>query len=263
MAPGSDDATLIVIVGETGSGKSALALELAGRFNGEIICADSRTVYMGFDIGTAKPNPAERARVPHHLLDVVSPNQRFSAADFKRLANEAIRDIRSRGKLPIMVGGTGLYIDAVLFDYDFAPSDAARDPENPRHLSRTEPQAKHALRPNTLILGLRLDRDILTERIRERVDAMMAAGLMDEVRTLSQQYGWEALALQAPGYKALREYSEGTISLEQAKALFVKNDLNLAKRQRTWFKRNKSIHWLATDDKVTEPVALITTILSK
>jgi tRNA dimethylallyltransferase len=110
---------VITIAGLTASGKTALALDLAEVLDGEIICADSWTVYKGFDIGTAKPTAEEQARAPHHLLDVADPSVGFSAAIFKRMADEAIADIRSRGKTPIIVGGTGLYIDAVLYDYSF------------------------------------------------------------------------------------------------------------------------------------------------
>ena len=118
---------LIVITGPTASGKSALAMDIAKKYGGEIICADSRTVYKGMDIGTAKPTEQDQREVPHHLLDVVEPNQPFSAAEFKERANQAICDISARGKLPMLVGGTGLYIDAVLFDYHFGlPADPNR-----------------------------------------------------------------------------------------------------------------------------------------
>lgn len=140
---------LIVIVGPTASGKTTLAIELARRLDGEIICADSRTVYKGMDIGTAKPTEEEQLFVPHHLLDVVDPGERFTVADFKRLANEAIIDIIGRGKVPIMVGGSGLYIDAVLFDYKFAPVGTPRDNQNPRHLSKSILVSKEKLRRNT------------------------------------------------------------------------------------------------------------------
>lgn len=112
-------APLIAIVGPTASGKTALALGIAERFAGEIICADSRTIYKGMNIGTAKPTAEERARVPHHCIDLIEPGETFSAADFKRCALAAIEDIRMRGKVSILVGGTGLYVDAVLFDYQF------------------------------------------------------------------------------------------------------------------------------------------------
>src|SRR4051812_49125553 len=110
---------LVVVVGETAAGKSALALRIAQKFNGEIVSADSRTVYKGMDIATAKPTAAEMAAVPHHLIDVVDPDEPFTAADFKKRAVKAIDDITNRGKLPILVGGTGLYIDSVLYDYNF------------------------------------------------------------------------------------------------------------------------------------------------
>lgn len=257
---GAQPDPLIVIVGETASGKTALALDLAELFLGEIICADSRTVYRGMDIGTAKPSPEERAKIPHHLLDVVDPDKRFSAADFKHLATEAIEEIHSRGRTPIMVGGTGLYIDAVLFDYSFAPHGALRDPDNPRHLDKAVSRSKQPLRANTLVIGLRLTREILQQRIKNRVDAMIDAGLIDEVKIVVGRYGWSAPALQAPGYKALREYIEGCMTLDEAKALFVKNDLNLAKRQRTWFKRNDSIQWI---NHPREAVDIVTTFLNK
>lgn len=283
---------LIVIVGETASGKSALGLELAERFNGEIICADSRTVYRGMDIGTAKPSAADQRRVRHHCLDVADPDERFTAADFKRLALEAIDDIQSREKLPIMVGGTGLYIDAVLFDYQFRQ---AADPEkravlnqltvdelqaklveqgiklpenarNPRHLIRAletngQISERQPLRENTLILGLRVDRDVLTRRIHDRIDAMVGEGLVDEARRLGETYGWDLDAMLTTSYQPFKEYLNGTVTLDAAKDLFARSDLQLAKRQRTWFKRNNSIHWLANRDNIAESVELTTTFL--
>jgi tRNA dimethylallyltransferase len=236
-------------------------MELARRLNGEIICADSRTVYRGMDIGTAKPTKQERAEIAHHVLDVIEPDERFTAADFKRLANNAIDDITGRGKLPIMVGGTGLYVDAVIFDFKFSsPEEAAlRDPVNPRHLLHPNPSARSRLRRHTLLIGLTLEREVLRRRIETRVEAMVAAGFADEVRRLTERYG-DVPALQAPGYKAFREYIAGRLSLEEAKALFIKHDLQLAKRQRTWFKRNNSIHWLENPSKAVE---IATTFLNK
>ncbi len=285
---------LIVIVGETASGKSALAIELAEYFGGEIICADSRTVYRGMDIGTAKPGRADRERVPHWGLDVVTPAERFTAAEFKKYALEAIDDISGRGKLPIMVGGTGLYIDAVIFDYAFrSPADAAiraeleglsvnelqnrilsqgillpENARNPRHLIRTietngQPSQRGLLRPNTTTLGLQVGREVLRQRIADRVDAMVATGFVDEVKSMSQKYGWDARALQAPGYKSFHGYLEGRLGLNEAKTEMVKGHMDLAKRQRTWFKRNKSIHWLITEDKMAEAVDIATTFLNK
>lgn len=270
---------LIAVVGETASGKSALALEIAKQCNGEIICADSRTVYIGMDIGTAKPSAADRQQIEHHLLDIVAPDVPFSVADFKRLALSAIEDITARGKVPILVGGSGLYVDAVLFDYDFNrpsnPKERARlnrlsveelqdrlkyaniplpaNSRNPRHLIRAiETGGNKAiakpLRQNTLVIGLRLPKNVLEERIKKRVDTMLSSGLIEEVKQLVEKYK-EAEALRAPGYKAFIGLIKGQTSLDDATAQFIKNDLLLAKRQRTWFKRNKSIRWIDSPDE--------------
>lgn len=283
---------LVVVVGETASGKSALALELAEKFNGEIICADALTVRKGVGIGTAKPDVGERQRVAHHLLDVVEPCEDFTAAVFKRLASEAINEIASRGKLPIMAGGTGLYIDSVLYDYSFLPpgdrnarealnrlsvdelqqmieekglDTAGVDMRNKRRLIRmleTEGgQARRTpLRANTLILGIRIPREELRERIERRVEAMLAAGLAQEVNDLAGVYGWGCEALKAIGYREWQEYFSGQQTLDCTKERIIKATLDLAKRQRTWFKRNDSIHWV---DDPSYAVDIVTTFLSK
>lgn len=255
----SDNHPLLVIVGPTASGKTALGIELARKFDGEIICADSRTVYRGLDIGTAKPSPEERAQVLHHLIDVVNPDQPFSVADFKRLAEQAIEDIWRRGKLPILVGGSGLYIDAIIYDYQFNSDGTPRDPQNPRHLASSQSEDRQAMLPGVTMIGLDIPRDVLRQRISDRVEAMVGHGFIDEVRWLVENYPGSK-ALDAPGYKAFREYLDGHKTLEEAKAEFVRNDMQLAKRQMTWFRRNKSIHWL---DDLSKAVDLITTILNK
>jgi tRNA dimethylallyltransferase len=265
---------LLIIVGETASGKSALGLAAAQQLGGEIICADARTIYEGMDIGTAKANADEQAAVPHHLINTVKPSEYFSAAQFKAQAEASIESIAERGKLPIMVGGTGLYVDAVAYDFSFRPTadPAERErlnnlsvaelqaeiidkglpmPENSlnkRHLSRVIEtngvlSERGPLRKNTLVVGLRLPRTVLEERVRQRVDMMVAIGFVGEVQHLAEQYGWDAPGMQAPGYKAFRPYLEGVCTLDEAKAAFVRNDLQLAKRQRTWFKRNPDIVW--------------------
>ncbi len=281
---------LVVIVGETASGKSALAMELAEKFDGEIICADSRTVYKGMDIGTAKPTEGDRSKIKHHLVDVVTPDQRFTVAQFKSLANKAIKEIHGRGKLPIMVGGTGLYIDSVIFDYDFRP---VADPErreqlqamsvdelqeqleaegialpenarNPRHLIRSletggVPATKQAILPWTLVIGLKRDRDELERRITERADEMIKDGIVEELKGLIAKYPSDSEAFNCTAYKAFKKYISGEISLEEARELFIKNDLHLAKRQRTWFKRNYSIQWVKEQRHAVE---LTTTFLN-
>lgn len=242
------DATpkLICVVGETAAGKSALALKLAQQFNGEIICADSQTIRRGVDIGTSKPSSVEQKLVPHHLLDIIEPDQKFSAAQFQQQANKAIEDISGRGKLPIMVGGTGLYIDGVAYNYQFG---VAGEPD------------RGTLRPNTLIIGLKIEREELNERISKRVDAMLAAGLESEVKAQADEYGWDSEALRGVGYAQWNDYFEGGKSLAETRLAIIRATKDLAKRQRTWFKRNKSIQWSDTSVKWLEIVDTVTTFL--
>ncbi|HSX46740.1 MAG TPA: tRNA (adenosine(37)-N6)-dimethylallyltransferase MiaA [Patescibacteria group bacterium] len=251
---------LIAIVGETASGKSALALELAQHFNGEIVCADSRTAYQGMDIGTVKPSVADRHLIKHHLLDVAAPDQKFNVAQFKTLANEAITDISKRSKLPIMVGGSGLYVDSILFDYRFDDKNAARNEQNPRHLKAGDQTDRTQLRENTLAIGLVIPQEELRQRVETRVEHMVEAGLLEEVAQLAEKYGWGAPGLQSIGYQECQAYLNGDQKLEETKQQIVQHTLSYAKRQRTWFKRNKSIHWL-TDP--SQAVALMTTFLNK
>lgn len=283
------ESPLVVVVGPTASGKTSLAINLAKQFNGEVICADSRTVYKGMDIGTAKPTVPEMDGIQHHLLDVVNPGQPFSVADFKRLAQEAIDNISARGKLPIMVGGSGLYIDSILYDYKFRPANSytrekfkdasveelqaeltARGialPENstnPRYLLRSLEAGKQSdvhneLRGNILIIGMQVDPEILKSRIASRVENMVNNGLVDEVKMLSREYGWDIAPMQASSYQSLKSYIEGTQTIEQAKAEIVALDGKLAKKQRTWFKRNNSIHWISDP---SNSVDLVTTFLN-
>ncbi|HMH30903.1 MAG TPA: tRNA (adenosine(37)-N6)-dimethylallyltransferase MiaA [Methylomirabilota bacterium] len=290
----SKNPPLVCLVGETASGKSSLSLRLAQQFNGEIICADSWTVRRGVDVGTAKPSAADQALVPHHLLDVVGPDEDFTAAVFKKLAQEAILDISSRGKLPIMVGGTGLYIDGVLYDYGFLPAGDRGDREELNQLSIDEllqqiakqgielgsvdtrnkrrlirlletngaVPTKQAIRSNTLVFGLKTDKAVLEQRITDRVVAMLAAGLEAEAGTLAERYGWDCEALKGVGYAQWRDHFLGTASHEQVRQKIIKASLDLAKRQRTWFKRNKGIHWLDTPVNWNEVVDLTTTFLN-
>lgn len=282
---------LIVVVGPTATGKTALALDLAGVFGGEIICADSRTIYRGMDVGTAKPTQEEQAHVPHHLIDIANPDETFSAAEFKARAINVMKDIYSRNQIPIMVGGTGLYIDSVIFDYTFGDkADQSRwaeltkmtveqlqreisrnglaipeNRQNKRYLIRTlerngnEPNDRKKMRANTIIIGVNAPRDILEIRIRKRVEMMIDSGFITEVKQLLEKYDPSVPGLNAPGYKAFVPYVENRVSLEEATNQFVANDLRLAKRQLTWFKRNKSIHWI--NDR-SEAVDIVTTFLN-
>lgn len=287
-------APLLVIIGETASGKSSLALRLAQQFDGEIICADSWTVRRGVDIGTAKPDAKDRASVPHHLLDVVEPCADFTAAVFQRLTRQAIKDITNRGKLPIMVGGSGLYIDSVLYDFGFLPAGnrgdrtalnamsveqllakidelgieaAGVDRRNKRRLIRLIETAgarptRRSLRPNTFIIGLKTDREALEQRIITRTDAMLVAGLEPEVRRLAGLYGWDCEALKGVGYAQWRGYFEGSQTLDATRQKIIAATLGLAKRQRTWFKRNSSVQWFNTPVNLSNVVDSVTTFLS-
>lgn len=249
---------LIVIVGETASGKTALGIQLAQKFNGEIICADSRTVYRGMDIGTAKPTKEEQALARHHLLDIRNPDESYNVAQFKEDAQKLIKEISDRGKLPIMVGGSGLYIDSVLYDYSFSPAEE-RDAQNPRHVAAGQAPKDKKLRPNTLIIGTRRDKEDLEIRIRQRVQAMLSAGLVDEVQRLVQQYGQDSQALGGVCYPYFADHLVGRLTLDQATEKFVRGDMLLARKQRTWFRRNKSIQWLNDPSKA---VAITTTFLN-
>lgn len=283
---------LLVVVGETASGKSAVAMELARQFDGEIIGADSWTVYRKFDVGTAKPTEIERTEIPHHLFDIVDAPDGFNAALFKQLANEAIKDVQGRGKLPILVGGTGLYIDSVVFDFEFMPpgepgererrndmtirdllaeaeaegvSLGGVDIRNKRRIIRAletggmQPKSSE-LPENTVIIGIKTTREDLRERITKRVDFMFDAGLEAEVQSLVAEYGWDVEPMKGIGYREWREYFEGTKTLAETRERIISSTMKLAKRQRTWFKRNNSIQWVNNRDQIVD---IATTLLNK
>lgn len=271
---------LVVIVGPTASGKSALAINLAEKFGGEIICADSRTVYKGMDIGTAKPTKQERKSVPHWGLDLVEPGERFTAADFKKYANEKIADIRKRRNVPIIVGGSGLYIDGVIFDYQFGPAADEKQrhslevmsleelheychknniqlPENhsnKRYVIRAIEQKsinkKRRERPidNTHIVGIATDSLLLRSRIERRAEYIYANGVVNEAKLLGEKYGWDNEAMTGNIYPECLLYLQKEITTEQLIQHSVSLDWKLAKRQLTWLRRNPYIQWLALSD---------------
>ena len=249
---------LVVIVGPTASGKTALGVAIARRFNGEVICADSRTIYKYMDIGTAKPSVLEQQGIPHHLLDVTTPDKRFTVADFQHRATNAIHNIHERGKLPILVGGSGMYIDSILYDYTFSPINTPRDTKNQRHLSSDFRATSTKLRDNTLIIGIDVQPDILEDRIAERIDRMFKRGLVEEARILGQLYGWDIEPMKT--YLPILEFLGGTCNEDQAKQKMIIKDRQLAKKQRTWFRRNISIQWTNDPSKIVD---LVTTFLNK
>jgi tRNA dimethylallyltransferase len=281
MVAAQSQPELLVIAGTTASGKSDLALKVAKAYRGEVISADSWTVYKGFDIGTSKPTTTQQKAVKHHLLDVREPTDGFNAPMFKELAEKAIRDIRERGKLPILAGGTGLYIDSILYDFGFLPSVSPQERErfnrmslpelieiaqlqnidltdidtrNKRRVIRAieakgEKPTKKQLRPGTLVVGLQPEPEELKQRIEQRTDKMLAAGLEQEVRELSRKYGWQAEPMKGIGYQQWRDYFAGGQSLEETRKRIISATNNLAKRQRTWFKRSPDIQWFSSADE--------------
>ena len=272
---------MVAIVGPTASGKSAMALRIAQKYNGEIICVDSRTIYKGMDIGTAKPSREEQKLVHHHCLDIVNPDQGFSVADFKAVAKKATKEIRQRGRLPILVGGSGLYVDSVLYDFSFpevdqngihdltlselqklAVSKGLTPPEqtllNKRHLagyiSRDGKPGIRSQLTNVTIIGLLVDKEELHKRIEKRVEEMFASGLVQETQDLLEKYGENAVGMGACGYDAIVAYIDGEVTQNESRDVFTRSHKQLAKKQMTWFKRNKDIHWVRSLEEAEQVI---------
>lgn len=281
---------LILLVGPTAAGKTEIALRLAERLNGEIISADSRLFYRGMDIGTAKPTPAERARVPHHLIDIADPDQILSLAVFQQKARQAIAGIHGRGRLPFLVGGTGQYVRAVTEGWSPAevkPDQRLRgilerlkeergadwlharlgviDPDaaaviDPRNVRRTvralevifatgrkfSEQRGQGHSPYALLaIGLKRPRPELYARIDARIEAMFAAGLVEEVKALlAKGYSPELPPMSAIGYREVVRVANGQLSGEQARAQMRRATRIFVRRQANWFKESDpQIHW--------------------
>ena len=285
---------VICVVGPTASGKTKMGVALAKRFNGEVVSVDSMQIYRGMEIGTAAPTPAEMEGVPHHMIGVADPAESWSVSRFTEAADRCVQDILSHGKLPVLVGGTGLYLDALVRGNTFAAGQqggavrqelqerlaqegaaallaelAAVDPEAAARLHlRDEKRILRALevyretgetisehdrksretpdRYDALYIGLSFrDRQDLRDRIDRRVDAMVAAGLLEEVgQLLESGLPREATALQAIGYKEFLGVLEGTAGEAEAIAEVKLRSRQYAKRQLTWLRRNPDIHWI-------------------
>ena len=250
-------------------------MRLSQEFSGEIIAADSRTVYKGLDIGTAKPSHKDQQLVKHHLLDIVQPEQEFNVADFKHQTMLAMRDIKDRGNLPIIVGGSGMYVNSVVYNYSFAgvgKNQGLRQElddmtvhelqlrvkaaglqlptnhKNRRYLTRLletngKSVSQHQLPRGTLLVGINPPKAILEARIRQRLDAMLADGILDEAKHVLGQYAHNSEPLKGNIYRSLKPYFSNRISLGEALENFVRRDLKLAKKQITWFKRDINIVW--------------------
>lgn len=272
---------IIVIVGPTGVGKTKLSVELAKRFNGEVINADSMQVYKGLDIATAKIKEEEKEGIPHHLFDICEVEENFSVYDYQKLGRDKIDEITKRNKNIIIVGGTGLYIKALLYDYEFEKENNTYDFSkvtdeeliskikelddkmeidfnNRRRLERTltrllensnyEKKGNNPLY-NFTIIGLTTTRDNLYKRINKRVLKMIDEGLLDEAKKLYEKRNCKSL-LTGIGYKEIFKYFDGDLSLDEAIELIQKNSRHYAKRQYTFFNnqfKNKEINWFETN----------------
>ncbi|QMS85653.1 tRNA (adenosine(37)-N6)-dimethylallyltransferase MiaA [Candidatus Xianfuyuplasma coldseepsis] len=276
---------IIAIVGPTGVGKTALSIALAQELHTEIISGDSIQVYRGMDIGSAKITPEEMAGIPHHLLDILDPKEEFSVAVFQSMVRDKITDFQKRELTPLIVGGTGLYIKSVLYDYDF--TDAKRDPdlaaqyescsneELYAQLEIKDKKATNKIHPNNrkrviqalirsdtnkvgdntnkdvplydfIIIGLKLDRQTLYQRINDRVDQMMEMGLEEEMKHLYHK-GLSKTAKQAIGYKEWIPYLNGTATKEEVVEAIKQHSRNLAKKQYTFFEHQFPVHWIDVD----------------
>ena len=285
----SNTRKVIAVIGPTCTGKSALSVDLAGTFHGEIVNGDSMQVYKYFDIGTAKPDPAIRNSVPHHLIDIIEPSSEFHAALFKESADRAIGEIWSRNRMPVVVGGTGLYMKALIYGLFKAPSDSllrerlrgeyCEDPlgfyEKVKEIDReyamrishrdrirlvramevytltgmtvTSLEKDHGFREpryNVLKIGLQNDRDELYAKIDRRVDEMLARGWVEEVKgILSMGYGEELKPFSSIGYREILLYIKGSIHYEDMVKDIKKHTRHYAKRQFTWFAKEKDVNW--------------------
>lgn len=287
---------VLVIAGPTAVGKTRIAIELAKELNGEIVSADSRQIYKGMDIGTVKPLKDEQAAVKHHMLNVVNPDEPFSAGEYKRSAEKIIENIWQRNRLPIIAGGTGLYIRAVIDGLWEGPKadkelrDKLKNEEDIfgngylyNKLKEIDPETAEKTKPNDLvriirslevyykeekpishfhkihgfeeknynviIIGLTMDRKRLYKRIEERVDGMIKSGLIDEVKTLLKKgYDENISSMTGVGCRQVIGYLKGNYNLEEAVRLIKRDTKRYAKRQYTWFNKDKRIEWFNIDD---------------
>ncbi|WP_040949277.1 tRNA (adenosine(37)-N6)-dimethylallyltransferase MiaA [Gorillibacterium massiliense] len=287
---------LLILLGPTASGKTKLSVEIAKANRCEIISGDSMQVYRGMDVGTAKIKPEEMEGVPHHLLDIVDPDTPFSAADFQTIGKRLIDEIAARGKLPFIVGGTGLYIEALIYGYEF--SEGGADPEFRKEqeayflefgeqalhdrLREIDPASAERLHPRdsrriiralevahltgvplseqlakqtkespyeVILIGLTLERNLLYKRIEERIDTMLANGLVEEVQILLDRgYSPSLVSMQGLGYKEIVPYLQGYSSYDEAVYLLKRNTRRFAKRQLSWFRHMKEIQWVDVTD---------------
>ena len=282
-----------MIVGPTASGKSSFGIKCAKAFNGEIISGDSIQVYKGLDIGSAKTLDTEG--IPHYLIDIKDPKDNYSVKEFQEKGRELIEDISNRGKLPIVVGGTGLYIKALLYDYVFYDEDDKDEPydelsneeiyeilkkEDPKALEKIhinnrkrlvralnilrkhnegisdiKDRQEHKMLYDTKIIGLTLNRDLLYQRIEERVDKMIEDGLLDEIKgLLDKGIDFSNQSMQGIGYKEFKDYFDGSSELNECIDKVKTNTKHFAKRQYTWFNNQMNMNWYEDNEKALKDI---------
>lgn len=297
---------VIVIAGPTASGKTALSIELAKKINGEIISSDSMQIYQDMNIGTAKVTPEEMQGIQHYLIDFVSPNERYSVSDFKKDSEKAIQTILAKGKVPIIAGGTGLYIDSLIYgieypemkfdeEYRNALMEQAQTEEGLSKLylqaSKIDEEAIQNISPNDKkriirilevfkatgknkteqeklsrkngvkydfqVFAIDMEREKLYERINKRVDSMFEQGLVQEVKSLREKYNCFPTAMQGLGYKEVVDYLEGKYSYEEMVDKIKQETRHYAKRQLTWFRKNKQTVWLKAENGIQNNINII------
>ena len=260
---------VIVICGPTASGKTALSIELAKKIDGEIVSADSMQIYKDMDIGSAKPSAEEMQGIKHYMLDFVSPEQRYNVADYKEEAVQAIEEILKKGKVPIVVGGTGLYVDSLIYGIEYPKMEFDEEyrkelekraeveglEELYKETGKTKTEQEIESRKNEVpydykVFAINMDRELLYNRINKRVDIMIEQGLIEEVKNIVTKYLKYPTAMQALGYKEIKEYLDGIITKEEAIEKVKQETRRYAKRQLTWFRKNKDTVWIdGADDR--------------
>ena len=296
---------VVVICGPTASGKTSLSIELAKKINGEIVSCDSMQIYKEMNIGTAKPTLEEMQGIKHYMIDIISPDERYSVADYKKQAKQAIREILEKGKVPIVVGGTGLYVDSLIYEIEYQDIEFDKeyrekleerakqegleklykeaekiDPEAIKKISKNDQKRilrileiynatgknktqqeiesrKNEVEFDYKVYAISWDRQKLYDRINQRVDMMINQGLIEEVKEICSKYNKFPTAMQGLGYKEVVEYLEKKCTKEEMIEKIKMETRRYAKRQLTWFRKNKQTIWIDGQEKIQNNIKII------
>ena len=288
---------IIVIVGPTAVGKTYVSVELAKKLNTEVISADSMQIYKGMDVGTAKITEDEKFGIIHHMIDIVNPDENYSVSEFKNDAEKIIDNLLLKNKIPVIAGGSGLYVNSLIYDLDFSNAKSNEklreyytyyyneygeealydklikiDPISAQRIHKNNIKRviralevyditgkkfselntdvrKESKKYDCILIGLSMERKVLYERINQRVDEMLSNGLVEEVKTLIENgYGKNLVSMRGIGYKEIIDYLEGSMDLEEAANILKRNTRRFAKRQYTWFLKDKNVKWFSMDN---------------